>query len=712
MKKQTFILSLLITGLAFAQEDKKDKVSEEKKIEEVTIRKTKKAIEQKADRTVFDFSEQPQLNTGTALEGIKKLPGLMSSELTGMAYQGKQLSVFMDGRPLNISSTELNAFLEGLPANSIEKIEVITNPGAEYPATNSGAILNIITSKSAKSYLTATYSGNYSFSHYDRYRNKTNQSILLNSKNKWFGWQLNAGVNYNENINTASLGGISESTHDGIRKGYFTKAALFFDVGQDRVLLNYNIYYNDNKENVLASGLLSGIPYDREDNTVQNGVRHVAAAKYQKRFDNSDKKLDFDLSYTKIDNDFRQNNLYNKLNSTLVGVSPSENSSDARFIEFKVNYTQDIPILDKGTFNIGGLYEHLDYNTLGNNIRTLDYQRQTASSFVELKASKKKWDFILGLRAEGYDIGGETYNRLMQKHEDLIAFRKYKIFPNASVQYNFSRMVNVAFNYNKKIQLPNISMLNPNANYNNPNFIQSGNAHLQPTIYDNFQVKFSAFNYFFLNYSMTHNTNAVLDNAIRKGDQIAKVRENVPTSKSHNVTFGFPVPLDVFKTSFKKLLSSNPDKMNFIYFVGSYQYNQFNNISGGLWYFNANGQFVLPEDIKLNANYTIIPKGSEYFYYKIEDHLNHSLDITLSKKFLKNRLSVSLFANDVFNTNRVSIGVIGQNPEIPVRVKINSRSFGISVNYKIPTKNKLAKENSNLLLENKKEEEEGGLIKK
>jgi hypothetical protein len=50
------------------------------------------------------------------------------------------------GRPLNISTTELNAFLEGMPANAIEKIEIITQPGAEFPATG-GAILNIITNK-------------------------------------------------------------------------------------------------------------------------------------------------------------------------------------------------------------------------------------------------------------------------------------------------------------------------------------------------------------------------------------------------------------------------------------------------------------------------------------------------------------------------------------------------------------------------------------
>ena len=150
--KKNYFLSMFFLGAIFtlsAQEETKKAVE----LNEVAIVKTKKAIEQKADRTIFDFSGQPSLNSGSVLEGIKKLPGLIASDVAGMMYQGKQLDVFMDGRPLNITSNELNSFLEGMPANAIEKIEIITQPGAEFPATSGGAIMNIITNKNAKNYL-------------------------------------------------------------------------------------------------------------------------------------------------------------------------------------------------------------------------------------------------------------------------------------------------------------------------------------------------------------------------------------------------------------------------------------------------------------------------------------------------------------------------------------------------------------------------------
>jgi outer membrane receptor protein involved in Fe transport len=161
--------------------------------------------------------------------------------MAGMIYQGKSLDVYMDGRPLNIYSTQLTAYLEGLPANSIERIEIITQPGAEFPATSGGAIINIITSKNAKSYLSATYAGGYRFSNYDHYRSKFNNSLTLNSKNKWFGWQLNVGQNYNESETKSTIDEISRLYNDNVNRNQYLRSAFTFDIGQDRLLLNYNL---------------------------------------------------------------------------------------------------------------------------------------------------------------------------------------------------------------------------------------------------------------------------------------------------------------------------------------------------------------------------------------------------------------------------------------------------------------------------------------
>lgn len=91
--------------------------------------------------------------------------------------------------------------------------------------------------------------------------------------------------------------------------------------------------------------------------------------------------------------------------------------------------------------------------------------------------------------------------------------------------------------------------------------------------------------------------------------------------------------------------------------------------------------------------------------------MNNAMDITLSRKFMKDRLNVSLYVYDVFNTNKMALRSIYQTPNVLTSDKRDTRTFGISVNYKIPTRNKLAKENPNLLSRDSNEDE-GGLMKK
>lgn len=329
MKNKIIILGMLALSIsAFAQETGSKEKSREKEIQGVSMTKTKKAVEQKADRTIFDFSEQPSLNSGSSLDGIKKLPGMVVTDIAGMMYQGKPLAVFMDGRPLNISSNDLTAFLEGMPANSIERIEVITQPGAEFPATSGGAILNIITSKSAKSYLTATYSGGYRFTNYDKFRSRFNNSISLNSRNKIFGWQLSAGQTYTEGFSSNKMDDLSNNFSDRYARGYFTKAAMTFDLGKDRLLLNYDFYQNNNDALLTSSGIAlyknenfdPSLPasetnpqlvpksYANTGKSKNKSYRNEVAATYQKRFNDKNQKLDFKLTYSNFRSNFDQFN--------------------------------------------------------------------------------------------------------------------------------------------------------------------------------------------------------------------------------------------------------------------------------------------------------------------------------------------------------------------------------------------------------------------
>lgn len=733
MKKNYIIaIGFLFTTTFVFSQNTKNETLKEKQIDGVTLTKAKKAVEQKADRTIFDFSEQAHLNTGNVSEGLKKLPGLIVSDVAGMMYQGKQLDVYMDGRPLNIGGNQLQAFLEGMPANSVERVEIVTQPGSEFPATSGGAIINIITNKNAQKYLSATYTGRYAFTNYEKYRNRTNNSILLNAKNKYFGWQLNFGQNYREAYRESIIDKVSNVFSEQVNRGYFVKSALTFDIGKDRLLINYDINHNNNDTDNQSFGFTAeNLGTTQNPNFILNDYttrdfgktknwRKDLSATYQIKFDDKSKKLDFNASYNTFDTDYVLNGkTINEDNST--ENNNIETTSNQNVAALKIDYSQPIKILDEGKISFGGLFEKLNYDTDFFGITNLEYQRQTTSTYAEIQAKKKNFDFILGTRAEAYDISGKTIDLTTGKlTKDLIPFKKFSLFPNASLQYNFAKQVYFAMNYNRKIQLPNISWLNPNnTNYQNGNISFGGEPNLKPTIYNNFEAKISVFDYAFIGYNLSLAENQSIqfaekmyfdeNNHIIEGKDAFSIRNgftNINSMRIHNFNFGLPIPFMLFTKGLKETMkfNINPDKMNFLYVYTGYQLHQLpDNDNKGFWIFNIMAQFILPKDIKLVANYGTMTKGN-WYYYRMEKPWMNSFDLTATKKFLNDRLTVSVFANDLFRSNVNAVTSLYNNSNLYLGNNFDSQNFGISINYKIPTKNKLAKEDPNLLQKDKKED--------
>lgn len=691
----TYLVPLLFCIVeARSQNSIKNDTIKTTQLEEVVLVAKKKAIVQKADRTIFDFSEQAHLNSGSLMDGLKKLPGLIISDVAGALYQGKQLEVYLDGRPLNIYSNELNSYLEGMPANAVERVEVITQPGAEFPATAGGAIINIITSKNAKRYLSATYSNGYSFTNYNGARHRFNNSILLSAKNNLFGWQFQAGQNYSETLQTTEFYTpsvlLSGNISNRINRTYFIKSGLKFDLGTDRLLLNYDFTAGLNGRLVEAVGY-NFANVDRSDTDVD---RHDVMITYQKRFTDPAKKWDFRLNYNRNNNNF-------DLRAVPSGAVSLLNDSDQAFYQFQTDYSQQLKFLTDTKWSSGILTDKLDFATSSFGTENLKYQRTTLAAYTEFQTKYKNFEFIFGGRLESYQIDGKTDTN------DLTPFDLTHFFPNASIQYNLMPQVFLNTNYSKKISLPNTSSLNPNnTSYQNPNVDFAGNPDLQPTIFDNYEVRVSAFEYFFIGYSISDAKNKVVDRIISTSTGAASVSQNVPKFKIRNVNLGLPIPYMLFSKGLKETLkfNFNPDDINFMYiYVGNQKHHLEEIDSKSFWVYNIMSQILLPSKIKFTVNYNGTSTGGNYQYYAIREELSESLDITFSKKFLSDNLSISIFANDVFNTSKQGLDAIGTN--LSYDSKYDSRRIGFSLNYKIPTKNKLAKEHVDILNEDLKNDD-------
>lgn len=496
--------------------------------------------------------------------------------------------------------------------------------------------------------------------------------------------------------------------------------------------MNYDIYHNNNDNYTASRGLADILvninpityreaDYEASDVAHTNNLRQEAVVTYQKRFSDKSQKLDFQFGYTKSTSKFSQDNFFQRgfytdatpLEPFLFyrGENVLDNQSDMRVANFKIDYSQPIKLMDGGKVSLGGLYERQDYDTENKGLTNLEYQRQTASTYLEFQAKLKKFDFILGTRAENYDISGITRTikdgAILER--DLNTFNKFKLFPNASVQYNLMNQVYIAANYNKKISLPSISALNPNnVTFGSPNTQVTGNPDLQPTIFDNYEVKVSAFDYAFIGYSVSSAKDQVAQIVLKEGKYLFNKQVNISNMKIHNFNVGLPIPFMIFSKPMSEIMkfNFNPDKINFMYLYAGYQKHEIDNLNNkGFWIFNIMTQLLLPKDIKLTANYSYLTPKAGYFYFTADKPFNNNLDITLTKKFMNNRLTVSVFANDIFNGQVMQ--VYSNPPEgqaVMIRSKYDTRNFGISINYKIPTRNKLAKEDPNILNQTKKED--------
>ena len=161
----------------------------------------------------------------------------------------------------------------------------------------------------------------------------------------------------------------------------------------------------------------------------------------------------------------------------------------------------------------------------------------------------------------------------------------------------------------------------------------------------------------------------------------------------------------IFTKGLKETLkfNFNPDEINFLYIYVGHQKHILNDVNyKSFWNVNLMSQVQLPSKIKFTATYNTSTTGGNYQYFVNQYPFSKQLDATFSKKFYNNNLSFSIYVNDILNNNKQSLGAIGT--DLSYDNKNDSRRIGFSLNYKIPSKNKIPKD-ENILKKDIKEDE-------
>ena len=711
---------------------KKDSVSEKEKavsINEVTVYGNKKQyLKVESDKTIISIKDNPMLSTGNAYEAVKKLPGVIASPTGGLTLNAKGITVYIDGAPSTLSSTDLENYLSSLPASAIEKVELIYNPGASFEANSSGSIINIITSSKRLKGVNASFNINYNFNKYQ----KPSPQILLNGKEKNLSWQTMAGYNYidsdSRTINNQTFTAFDpdkklsqENFSVNTQRNFYFRAGTNYKWSKkSNLLLNYNLNLGNDRSVFEATTLGEDVRYFNQGITKNKNSNQEFSLQYKTKLDTLGRTLDV----TAFSNLFVRKPITNSnaVDNTNATTSFNNGNIDFDLKNYYAKYDFAIPFAaSEFSINTGGKFNVLKVNDFGKyytNSTTatpidFDYSENNLAFYVEARKKIKKFRFTAGLRFEDFNV-----ERVTNTLPDKIKFKNTNFFPNLSALYAVTDDINISASYSKKINQPNYNSLDPN---NSSNFDQyntsKGNPFLKPTFFDNYEFKITAMEFVQVGVNYTDSK----DNTLFVFSADANATEPVSNQTFQQFNrFGtlsaylnFPIPLDYFlkgKEEFQKRMN-DLDKMNYIYLNINYIKS---NTSGydfpysnkAIWNYALESQINLPWEIKNSITYFILPKGN-WQIYKVTKPIQQ-FDISFNKDFMNKKLKLGFHVFDVFNSNQVNALIAGQNLETTFYKKEDSRTFRISLTYNFGNL-KLDKENTDIQTE--KVSQGGGLVK-
>ncbi|WP_294328816.1 outer membrane beta-barrel family protein [uncultured Chryseobacterium sp.] len=481
----------------FSIEEKK-----EKQIEGVTLTARKKLIERKADRLVFNVASSVASQGMDGADVLATTPLVKVDENTGVSIAGKSgVSVMINDRILNLSSTELVTYLKSLRSENIEKIEVITAPPSKYEAQGNSGLINIVLKKNQNlgwsgslttSFQQQTYSG-FSNSATINYQNEKLRSSLKLRQSKYEKHSF-------ENYRITGIEGLK--SHDDRRDfgdGLGANLSVDYQLGK-KSNVGFIYDYGFGHSNMDIENTSDYFQNDHYTNTLSTYAEHrgkstqqTISAYYDVKFGKQDNKLSITGNY------------FSNLPKTTIDFTTIENSGDEfivrspSVVDYKIYSGQaDLTLPYEFAKTEAGVkftnfdnnssifYQNLENGNYVNDVlksNEFKYNEKNYAAYFSLEKSfNEKWSAKAGLRYEYSTINGNSLTSGQQSESSYGRF-----FPTAYVIYKSNENNTFSINYSKRIDRPGFRAINPYRWYTNVNSYFTGNPFLQPSINHNFE---------------------------------------------------------------------------------------------------------------------------------------------------------------------------------------------------------------------------------
>lgn len=540
-------------------------------LETVEVVAYKPLVKADVDKIAYSVEDDPEANTNTVIEMLKKVPMVTVDGQDNIRVNGNSsFKIYVNGKPNNMMTKNPKEVLKSMPASSIKKIEVITNPGPKYDAEGVGGILNIVTEGKGPEGYNATFSGRANNSSYGGglyatvKQGKLTMSVNYNASSN----HSPKGYTYSDRSQIGTDGTVTSSTvADGYTKGHSQwqggDVEASYEIDTLRLITgSFSLSKFTSKRDALNTAF-STVPatgqrlygYRSPSHSKESWDDYSASLDYQRSFSVKDRllTLSYRLESSPSTSDSRY--LYTDREAAddwqtfIDRMRDQRMDGDENTMEhtFQIDYTT--PFAKHHTWEAGVKYilrrnkSDNDRYNLGTGDKDETYDSDNSShyrhhndilaAYTGYGLTLDKWSARLGLR----------YEHTLQKVEYLLGrgtnFHKNfdDLVPSARLGYKFSDATNLSLGYKMRINRPGIWYLNPYLDDRIPDAISQGNPNLDTEKSHAVDLQFSSYNSK-LTYTLT-GTYRFVNNSIESVDRLVNDRdiEGLPNPTGKDVIY-------------------------------------------------------------------------------------------------------------------------------------------------------------------------------
>ncbi|WP_160716367.1 outer membrane beta-barrel family protein [Chitinophaga solisilvae] len=630
-----------------------------RQLETVTVTGTKSEIELKTDRKVFNVGKDILSKGGNVNDILNNVPSVNVDPNGAVSLRGNaNVRILINGKP---SMLTVNNGLRQIPASSIEKVEVITNPSSAYEAEGSAGIINIIMKKNALSGFNASLQAGLG--------SPANNSLNLNMsyKTKKVNIFSNVGYRYQERFfeditRRQNFGKAPVSSMYQVNNLRNSNTATNYYLGMDYYINDrntltgsfYRIKVNNrdsarNNYNYYGSAGQPDSSITRFEDYREPQIFNELELNYVKTFAKKGRKWTTNLQY-----DF----WHDDENQLITQRSLHPENNGFKLTSRDLEYSKDLfiqsdyvtPLKGSGKLEMGvraGLRAiKSDYTASQDEIllpqydNKLNYDENIYATYMQYGSKVKQFNYQVGLRAELSDIGIRDRKGNFNNAKRYIDF-----FPAVHLQYSLKNDMDLQLSYSRRINRPKFWQLNPFSGLSDTRLLTVGNPDLNPMYTNaletgilkkagNFTLNPSVYYQFATNY---------FDYILRTTPEGYFLR--TPVNLDLEQRFGVELNTSWNPYNWWRLSMD----VNFYQFTqeGNYEGEKYH-VTGKTWFSTIRSGFKFPKVVSLDLSFNY--RGQNRNVQSLIKPI-YRLNAGISRDFLGDRMTFTATVNNLLDSN-------------------------------------------------------------